>query len=115
GSRAYTSRPYRSILALYPGKHPGTFAAAQGGGSEGEPAAYPSACARAAPTMTKARGSMAPSLQVALAQGAPRAGSGHAAWKRLPVPRPDSGRRGSIHLAGRGGKLRALRVLRHKH
>src|SRR5216684_843279 len=45
---------------MYPGKQPGTLAAAQGGGSEAEAGAYGSTCPTAAPSSTTARGSMRP-------------------------------------------------------
>src|SRR5712692_143915 len=49
------------MRAMYPGKQPGTLAAAQGGGSEAEAGAYGSTCPTAAPSSTTARGSMAAS------------------------------------------------------
>src|SRR5207253_10879272 len=48
------------MRAVYPGRQPGTFAAAQGGGSEYE-AADGSTCPTAAPSSTATRGSMASS------------------------------------------------------
>src|SRR5438270_1394870 len=41
----YTSQPQRLYLSTYPGRQPGTFAAAQGGGSESVGDAWPNKAA----------------------------------------------------------------------
>src|SRR5712664_1011858 len=45
GSRMYTSQPQRLYLSTYPGRQPGTSAAAQGGGSESVGDAWPNKAA----------------------------------------------------------------------
>src|SRR6266852_540273 len=90
------------MRAMYPGKQPGTLAAAQGGGSEAEVEAYGSTCPTAAPSSTTARGSMAASSgflprEFREPAAATRGRSG------LPWPRADSGRCRSIHPDGAGG------------
>src|SRR6266851_1860820 len=90
------------MRAMYPGKQPGTLAAAQGGGSEAEAGAYGSTCPTAAPSSTTARGSMAASSGFL-----PREFREPAAATRgrpeLPWPRADSGRCRSIHPDEAGG------------
>src|SRR5690349_8801857 len=71
-------RPYRSMRALYPGRQPGTFAAAHGGGS--------ALAAVAAPSNATARGSMAGSS--GWLRSIELHGCAAATRKRLPAPVP---------------------------
>src|SRR5207302_2083556 len=77
------------MRAVYPGRQPGTFAAAQGGGSEYE-APDGSTCPTAAPSSTATRGSMASSGCVLSREFRDRA---VATRLRLDFPGPERTRR----------------------
>src|SRR5882672_376428 len=74
------------MRALYPGRHPGTLAAAQGGGAEQQ-------------SSDRQHGL----LRVALAQGVPETGGGHARPARTSLAPSGLGAR-PIHSPSRGGR-----------